>query len=87
MRPSVDHINLNKHFHCIEILQEFMLTKEISTRHITLIEFQQYVGKNIKQLSLSIEQQDDNLRQISPKEYTRKSLDKLFIKKNNIKWK
>lgn len=64
-----------------------MLTKEISTRHITLIEFQQYVGKNIKQLSLSIEQQDDNLRQISPKEYTRKSLDKLFIKKNNIKWK
>lgn len=64
-----------------------MLTKEISTRHITLIESQQYVGKNIKQLSLSIEQQDDNLRQISPKEYTRKSLDKLFIKKNNIKWK
>ena len=73
MRPSVDHINLNKHFHCIEVLQEFMLNKDISIKQITLIEFQQHVGKNIKQLSLSIEQQDDNLRQISPKEYTRKA--------------
>lgn len=70
MRPSIDP-KLRKYLHCIEILQEYMLTKDISTKHIYLIEFQQHVGSKIKQLGISKEQQDDNLRQINPKEYTR----------------
>lgn len=48
-----------------------MITKDISVRHINLIEFQQHVGSKIKQLGISKEQQDDNLRQVNPKEYTR----------------
>jgi len=70
MRPSIDP-NLRKYLHCIEILQEYMLTKDISTKHIYLIEFQQHVGRKIRQLEISKEQQDDNLRQVSPKEYTK----------------
>ncbi len=70
MRPSIDP-NLRKYLHCIEILQEYMLTKDISTKHIYLIEFQQHVGSKIRQLGISKEQQDDNLRQVSPKEYTK----------------
>lgn len=70
MRPSIDP-NLRKYLHCIEILQEFMITKDISVRHINLIEFQQHVGSKMRQLGISKEQQDDNLRQVNPKEYTK----------------
>ncbi len=67
-----------KYRHCIEVIQEYLLTKDLHIKHIQLIDFQHYVGSNIMYLDDSTPHEENtNLKQIKPKTYNGKLIDDL----------
>ena len=67
-----------KYRHCIEVLQEYLLTKDLHIKHIQLIDFQHYVGEKIMYLDDSNPYKENKiLTQIKPKTYKGKLIDDL----------
>jgi hypothetical protein len=67
-----------KYRHCIEVIQEYLLTKDLHIKHIQLIDFQHYVGTNIMYLDDSNPYKENtNLTQIKPKMHKGKLIDDL----------
>lgn len=72
-----DHQQM-KYRHCIEVLQEYLLTKDLHIKHIQLIDFQQYVGSNIMYLDDSTPYKEKtNLVHALPSTYNGKLIDDL----------
>lgn len=64
--------------HCIEVIQEYLLTKDLHIKHIQLIDFQHYVGTNIMYLDDSTPYKENTiLTQIKPKTHKGKLIDDL----------
>lgn len=67
-----------KYRHCIEVIQEYLLTKDLHIKQIQLIDFQHYVGANIMYLDDSNPCKENTiLTQIKPKTYKGKLIDDL----------
>ena len=67
-----------KYRHCIEVLQEYLLTKDLHIKHIQLIDFQQYVWEKIMYLDDSTPfKENNNLVHALPKTYKGKLIDDL----------
>ena len=67
-----------KYRHCIEVIQEYLLTKDLHIKHIQLIDFQHYVGANIMYLDDSNPYKENTiLTQIKPKMHKGKLIDDL----------
>lgn len=72
-----DHQQM-KYRHCIEVLQEYLLTKDLHIKHIQLIDFQQYVWEKIMYLDDSTPYKENTiLTQIKPKMHKGKLIDDL----------
>ncbi len=57
-----------KYRHCIEVIQEYLLTKDLHIKQIQLIDFQHYVGTKIMYLDDSTPYEENTiLKQIKPK--------------------
>ena len=67
-----------KYRHCIEVIQEYLLTKDLHIKHIQLIDFQHYVGAKIMYLDDSTPyKENNNLIHALPKTYKGKLIDDL----------
>ena len=67
-----------KYRHCIEVMQDYLLTQDISTKQILLIDFQHYIGERIMYLDDSTPYEENTiLTQIKPKLYKGKLIDDL----------
>lgn len=77
LKPINHYIQL-KYRHCIEVMQEYLLTKELSIKEIKLIEFQHYVWWKISYLDDSTPtKENDNLVHAKPRTYKGKLIDDL----------
>lgn len=77
-RIKLKDYNQVKYRHCIEVIQEYLLTKDLHIKQIQLIDFQHYVGTNIMYLDESNPTKENtNLKQIEPKTYNGKLIDDL----------
>ncbi len=77
-RIKLKDYNQVKYRHCIEVIQEYLLTKDLSIKQIQLIDFQHYVGTNIMYLDDSTPSKENtNLKHIEPKTYNGKLINDL----------
>lgn len=77
-RTKQKDYNQVKYRHCIEVIQEYLLTKDLHIKQIQLIDFQHYVGGNIMYLDDSTPSKENtNLVHALPKTYNGKLIDDL----------
>lgn len=77
-RIKLKDYNQVKYRHCIEVIQEYLLTKDLHIKQIQLIDFQHYVGTNIMYLDDSTPSKENtNLVHALPRKYKNKLIDDL----------
>ena len=77
-RIKLKDYNQVKYRHCLEVIQEYLLTKDLHIKQIQLIDFQHYVGENIMYLDDSTPSKENtNLTHALPRTYNGKLIDDL----------